>query len=255
MNNGWKPKLAIFGIVFLASTLPLSLSLAAEEKCPVEFKLLLSPPAIQNVIASLGFGKPTASRVYFFDTKALDLLKQGAIVRVRQGTKNGNDLTVKVRLPEDDKEDHDNYRASHLQERFPCEIDRTGAGVDSSFSVGRPYTAEKIPRMGSDISSALNPEQEKLLKDARISIDWAQVTRIADIKLTKWESTSQLSGKLTLELWEWPSGSILELSAKAGSEAGAQKYDELVRLVSTKGLPLNDRQGTKTNIALEAIAH
>ena len=45
--------------------------------------------------------------------------------------------------------------------------------------------------------------------------------------------------KLALELWEWPAGSILELSAKVGAGAGQSNYAELQRLVSMKNLSLN----------------
>src|SRR5271167_971268 len=117
MKNDWKRALAFIGAVLF-----LGAALDAEEKCPVEVKLLLSPPTLQTVIASLSFEKETAGRVYFFDTDELDLLKQGVIVRVRQGA--DNDLTVKVRAPEGNKQ----IDTSKLREHFPCEIDRTGAG-------------------------------------------------------------------------------------------------------------------------------
>jgi hypothetical protein len=228
----------------------LSCVLQAEEKCPVEVKLLLSPPTIQSVIASLGFEKDTATRVYFFDTDALALLEQGVIVRVRQGA--DNDLTVKVRVPEGNKQVH----TSQLREHFPCEIDLTGTGQDTDYSVRRKYKAPQVPEMGTDISSLLSPAQERLLREARVSIDWARVMRIANIKSTKWETTGQPPfRKLTLEMWEWPSGNILELSTKAGSDAGPSKYAELQRIVNTKSLSLSASQSTKTSMILETLTH
>ena len=120
-NNGC-PRLAKKNLkrvfAFIGSILFLAHALHAEEKCPVEIKLLLSPPTTQTVIASLGFKNEAAGHVYFFDTHALDLFMQGVIVRVRQGA--NNDLTVKVRLPKSDPQ-VDSFR---LHERFPCEIDR-----------------------------------------------------------------------------------------------------------------------------------
>jgi len=50
--------------------------------CTAEIKLLISPPTIKSVIASLRFGKEQTSRVYCFDTDNLGLLRQGAIVRI-----------------------------------------------------------------------------------------------------------------------------------------------------------------------------
>ena|ERR1700685_3922972 len=234
---------------FICALLSLSCTLRAAEKCPVEVKILLSPPSTQAAVASLGFEKETAGRVYFFDTDALDLLKQGLIVRMRQGT--SNDLTVKVRLPEGAEQG----RAAQLQEQFPCEIDRTASGENISYSVRRKYKPHQVPEMGSDILSQLSPPQQQLIRNARISITWSEVRRIADIKSTNWEATSHSFRKLSLELWEWPASNILEISAKAGPDAGQSAYSELQRLVKMKNLSLSSTQGTKTRIVLEALSH
>jgi hypothetical protein len=231
----------------LGTTLFLGPALHAQEKCPVEIKLLLSPPTIQTVIESLRFENETRGRVYLFDTDALDLKTQGVIVRVRQGAKN--DLTVKVRLPKDTQPDN-----AGLRERYPCEIDRTRAGSYISYAVARKYKATKALEIGNDIYSLLSAAQIKLLHEARVSIDWTRVKRIANINSTQWETTAQSSsGKLSLELWEWPLGKILELSAKAGPDAEASKYAELERLVKMKNLGLSASQDTKTSMVLETL--
>jgi hypothetical protein len=231
-----------------AAILILAPALRAQGKCPVEVKLLLSPPTTQAVIASLGFVNETTGRVYLFDTQALDLSMQGVIVRVRQGAKN--DLTVKVRLPKRNQQ-ADNSR---LAKRFPCEIDRTRAGAYTSYAVGRQYAATRVPEFGNDIYSLLSASQLELLREAQVSIDWARVRRVASMNSTAWETTAQSpSGKLALELWEWPAGKILELSAKAGSDAEASKYSELERLVKMNNLSPSDTQDTKTSIVLETL--
>jgi hypothetical protein len=250
-NNGYPrlPKNSTRVFALIGVILFLAPALHAEERCAVEVKLLLSPPTTQTVIASLGLERETTGRVYLFDTDALDLSMQGVILRVRQGAKN--DLTVKVRLPNGNQQ-IDNSR---LRERFPCEIDRTRAGANTSYAVGRKYNATKVPELGNDIYRLLSASQIKLLHEARVSIDWARVVRIADIDLTRWETTAQSPyGKLVLELWGWPSGKILELSAKAGPEAQASKYAELERLVKEKNLSLNASQDTKTIMVLQTLA-
>jgi len=172
---------------------------------------------------------------------------QGVIVRFRQGAKN--DLTVKVRLTNRPVDD------SRLLGRFPCEIDRTQAGTYTSFAVSRRYTATKVPEIGTDIYSLLNASQIKLLHEAQVSIDWGRVRRVADIKSTTWKTTDKSpSGKLALELWEWPAAKILEVSAKAGSDEEASKYAELERLVKINDLPLSVNQDTKTKMVLETLA-
>jgi CYTH domain len=221
----------------------------AQEKCPVEVKFLLSS-ATDTAIASLGFKKETSGRVYFFDTDSLDLLKQGAIVRVRQGA--NNDLTVKVRRPQGDRGVED----SGLRGRFPCEIDRIRAGAMISYAERRQYKTNNLPLSGSDIHDLLSPSQNELLHDSQVSVDWTQVKRIADISLTKWETPAEaVSGKLALELWEWPAGRLLEVSAKASHAAAASKYAELEQLLRAKDLSLSANQDVKTSVVLQTLAH
>jgi hypothetical protein len=116
----WPQVFALIGAILV-----LAPALHAEERCPAEVKLLLSPTTTQ----ALRFGHETSGRVYLFDTAALELLKQGVIIRVRQGAKN--DLTVKVRLPEDSQQTD----RSRFDGRFPCEIDRTRAGANSRAQI------------------------------------------------------------------------------------------------------------------------
>jgi len=92
------------------------------------------------------------------------------------------------------------------------------------------------------------------LKWAQISVDWAHVKRIAEITLTVWQIRAQPPfRKLTLELWKWPGGEILELSTKVPLDAAASTYTELRQLVKTKQLSMSPDQRPKTTIALEAI--
>ena len=235
---------------FACAVLFLSLTLQAEESCPVEVKLLLSPPTIQTAITSLSFEKQTRKRIYFFDTDALELFKQGVIVRLRQGA--DNDLTVKVRAPRGSGQ-VDN---SHLRKHFPCEIDRTGDEENTSYAVRRKYKTPQIPEKGSDISNLLTRRQEGLLREAGAVIDWARVMRIAAIQSTQWETTAQAPfRKLALELWEFPAGSILEISTRVSPDAEPAKYAEFQRMADGKGLSLQPDQRTKTEAALEAFTH
>jgi hypothetical protein len=235
-------------LVLLGITLFLAPALHAQEECPVEVKLLLAPLAAQTAIESLPFQNETRGRVYLFDTDSLELMKQGVTVRVRQGATN--DLTVKVRLPEDTQRVDD----PGLRERFPCEVDRTRAGAYISYAVVRKYKATKALELGNDIYSLLSASQLKLIHEAQVSIDWGRVKQIGNINLTQWNTAAQSpSGKLTLELWEWPLGRILELSAKVGSEAEASKYAELERLAKMNNLGLSASQDTKTSIVLKTF--
>jgi hypothetical protein len=241
---------ALFLSFFSCAVLLICSGLQAQESCNVEVKLLLSPAETQAAIAGLRAKKETAGRLYFFDAGALDLLSQGVIVRLRQGAKN--DLTVKLRLPNGKQ-----LSASEEgRDGLKCEVDLTREGANSSYSITRQLAAEELPQTGADVSRRLSSAQIKLFEDAHVAVDWSRVKRVAEITSTDWQTESQPHlGKLTLELWEWPGGRVLELSTKVSSDAGSSSYAELQQLVKTKQLAMSPDQRVKTSIALEAITH
>jgi hypothetical protein len=221
----------------------------AEQRCPIEIKLLLSPTTTQIVTASLGFEKERAGQIYFFDTKALDLSAQGVIIRVRQGA--NSDLTVKIRSP---RVGGQPGGASSPLPRFPCEIDRTPAGENISYAVGRTYKTGNVPDTGKEIYSLLSASQKQLLAATKTRIDWTRVVRIVDIVSTTWQvGANSASGKLALELWEWPAGRILELSAKTSSVAEQLRYAQIERLVKINELSLSEVQDNKTSLVLRTL--
>jgi hypothetical protein len=235
---------------FWCAVLVFCSGLQAQENCNVEVKLLLSPTETQAAIAALRVKKETAGRVYFFDTGALDLLSQGVIVRLREGAKS--DLTVKLRPPNGKKFSTPTEKLAD----FKCEVDLTREGANSSYSITRQLAAEELPQTGIDVSRLMSSAQIKLLEDAQVSVDWTRVKRLAEITSTDWQTQSQPHlGKLSLELWEWPGGRVLELSTRVSSDAGSSSYTELQQLVRTKRLAMSVDQRVKTSIALEAITH
>ncbi len=229
--------LTLLGAILVgASDLP------ARENCPVEVKLLLSTQAAKTAIGSFGMAKKAEGRVYFFDTDGLDLFRQRVILRVRDGA--DNDLTVKVRQPDGDD-------TSRL-EGFPCEIDQTREGAQVSYSVDKSYKA-RTPETGNEVRKLLSAAQSNLLRKAGVSIDWDRVKRVAAIDSTKWTTSAKSpDGRLSLERWKWSDGEILELSARAGAQAGAAAYSELEHLSRTKGLALSASQDTKTGTVLQS---
>jgi hypothetical protein len=237
----------IFGLCVL---LCFSSTLHSQDRCNVEVKLLLSPTQTEAAVTSLNFEKEAAGRVYFFDTSTLDVLSQGLIIRLRQGA--SNDFTIKLRPPGNAKP----FVPSNIGEGFDCEMDLIGGATDPSYTVRSKYTARHVPETGVEISNLLDAGQKKLLMEAQTSVDWTRVKRIADIQATSWQTKTQPHFRaLTLELWEWPGGRILELSTKVGPDAGPSTYTELQRLVKDKGLSLNATQRAKTGMVLETLAH
>src|SRR5678816_2353055 len=158
MKSAWKCVVALLGAMLVPAV-----DLSARESCPVEVKLLLSAEAAQIAIGALGLSGKAQGRVYFFDTDALDLFREGVILRVREGT--NKDLTVKVRQPEGDG-------ASRLQKGFACEIDQTRDGAHISYSVGINFKVVRVPETGIEVRKLLGAAQGNLLRKAGVSIDW-----------------------------------------------------------------------------------
>ncbi len=238
----------VFAVVFLLVGGFLCPALFAQEECSAEEKLLLLPEQTRLAATQLGARGETAGHVYLFDTDKLDLFSQGVILRLRQGT--SNDLMVKLRPPAG----KGFFAPGEKGSKYKCELDWAGGQAQASYSITRPYAGEQLPEKGSEVLDLLTPAQKKLIQEAQVSVDWSRVHRIAEIQSTQWQITDQGGfRKLTLELWKWPSGQILELSTKTPGKSAAPAYAELQQLVRAKGLAPTDNQRLKTTLVLQSV--
>jgi hypothetical protein len=225
-----------------------SQSLHAQETCDAEVKLLLSPTQVAAAVAALQAHREIHRSIYFYDTPALDLLSKGVILRLREGEEI--DLTTKFRPLSGEKL----VDPSGGREHYVCEVDLINGVENPSFSVQNKYGSAKPPETGEALFPLLTEGQKQLLKETKVQIDWKRVKRIAEIRSTSWTTRANPRlGKLSLELWEWPNGSILEVSTKVTADAGKATYVELRELATKNGLALNKNQQAKTTIVLEAI--
>ena len=221
-------------------------SLHAQVTCSEEVKLLLSPTQTQSAVQALHAGKEARGRIYFYDTPTLDLLSQGMILRLREGAKF--DLTTKFRPPSGQK------FVDPSGGRYECEIDLNNGVENPSFSIQNQYSAAKPPQTGEELLRLLTDNQKQLLKDANVKIDWKRIKRFAGIQSISWTTAVQPRlGKLSLELWQFPNGSILEVTAKVTPDAGQATYLALQHLAKDHGLALDANQGPKTSTALTRI--
>ena len=232
----------------LLTTLLIVTNLHAQETCSEEVKLLLSPAQAQAAITALDARQETHGRVYFYDTPALDLLSKGVILRFRDRAEV--DLTAKLRPLPGDKF----VNPSGVRDGYKCEIDFNDGVATESFSVVNKYLTAKAPVTGEELFQRLSEGQKRLLQDSKVQIDWRRVTRIAEIQSTSWTSRAEPPlGKLSVELWEWAGGRLLEVSTKVAPDAGQATYVELRDLANKKGLALDANQRSKTAIALGEI--
>ncbi len=223
-------------------------SLRGQETCSEEVKLLLSPTQVQAAILALQARGETRGRVYFYDTAALDLLSKGVILRLR--AREEIDLTAKLRQVSGEKL----VGPTGGHEGYKCEVDLNDGVENQSFSVEKKYVDAKVPETGREVFGLLSVGQKKLLADSEVQIDWRSVRRVAEIRSTSWKTDSKGPlGKLSLELWEWPGGSILEVSTRVALDQGQAAYRGLRDLANRDGLALSGNQSSKTAIALRAI--
>ena len=223
-------------------------SLHGQERCSEEVKLLLSPTQVQAVIPVLQARRESHGRVDFYDTPALALLSKGVVLRLREGTES--DLTVKLR-PLSGERFAD---PSGGREDYKCEVDLNDGAEAQSFSMQTKFAGAKAPETGEELLRELSVGQKKLLEESKVPIDWRRVKRVAEIRSTGWATRAKGPlGKLDVELWEWPGGSILEVSTKVGPNEGQATYLKLQELAKKNGLALNASQRSKTAIALRAI--
>jgi hypothetical protein len=230
-------------------TLLLVSSLHGQETCSEEVKILLSPAQVKDVIPALQARGKTRGHVYFYDTPSLDLLASGVVLRLREGAEI--DLTAKLRpLSGETFVDPSGGR-----ERYKCEVDLNDGVEVKSFSVQKGYVDAKVPDTGLGVVQLLSAGQKKLLEDSKVAIDWSRVRRVADIRSTSWKTAAKPDlGKLSVELWEWPGGSVLEVSTKVAPAAGQSTYSGLELLAKRQGLAVSRDQRSKTAIALGEIA-
>ncbi len=216
----------------------------AQNQCDAEIKLLLVPTEVQSVVKALNAGPPAKGQVFLFDTKSRELFSHGVIVRARVGGA-ANDLMVKVRVREDLA-----IPAHDLGTGYKCEVDRTGDAAVRSYSV-RIKLNGKVPASGKDVLALLSPGQKRLLEEAHISPDWNRIERVASINSTVWKIRNESGlAKLSLELWQWQSKQVLELSTKIANDDPSIAV-RLSKLVTDKGLSIEADQKQKTQMALQ----
>jgi hypothetical protein len=238
------------GLYCLGIVLFLCPTLAARQGCSAEAKLLVSPQQVEaSVVALDAVSRSRGGEVYLFDTDRLDLFAQGVIVRLRAG--EPADLTVKIRS------DEPKQLKNPFEEggTFKCEVDLVGDKALTSYSLSADWNEGQIPQTGEALHSALSAGQLRLLAAAKVSIDWHRVKRMVQIRATDWKVPAEAPlKKVALELWEWPGGKTLELSAKADLETGSSTMAQLRQMAVARGLVVEQNQEPKTSLVLAGLS-
>jgi hypothetical protein len=196
-------------------------------------------------------------QVFFFDTPELALDASGVVARARRTQGKPDDSVVKLRpvVPEDLP------AAERGSENMKVEVDAMPGGFVCSASLRAEL--EKSPvraAAASDkrLSKLFSKEQRAFFAEHApegIEIDQLHVLGPVNIAKLKY-SPSELPGKMTVELWNYPDGSrILELSTKCAPGEAFQVAAEARAYLSGRGVELSGEQQTKTRAALEYFSN
>lgn len=248
-----------FRISFLIRVLLLvvtaqSLAFAAELADSAEVKVTLSTADLTHSMKALKYDRDEAEirKIYFIDTKKLSLFEQNILLRVRVGSEDNSDVTVKQR-PADKDFDWSEYE----EEDFKCEADIAKTKKVTSCSLKNDIADEDLEYVvdGDDsIKSLLNKSQKTLLEELEIDINWSQVKLLGPITSTAWDIRHDRK-EFSVEVWKLKGGeTFLEISRKGDLSDVAEIKKDLAKLVKDLGLQEDTEAISKTEFALKQLA-
>ena len=224
----------------------------------VELKLTVPEPDQRSTVHALGLDPLEAQirQVFFFDTPALALDRQGLVVRARRSQKKPDDTVVKLRpvvpseLP----------RALRRSPSFGVEVDASPWGFVCSGSMkGEPAAGSVRSTIagGKSIRKLFSKEQRELFAaHAPDGVALDDLTVLGPIFVLKLKSTfADFDGRMVAEMWLYPDGArILELSTKCEPAAAFDAAAKTRAFLASRGVNLDGEQQTKTRTALEFFA-
>jgi hypothetical protein len=198
-------------------------------------------------------------QVYFFDTPDLDLNKSGLVVRARRRQGGRGDTVVKLRpvVPSELSKD---LRSDPM---FNVEVDVLPGGFVCSASFKGRTTGQEIwdaVAKKKRLTKVFSKGQRSFFREhAPAGIDLDSLVPLGPTFLLKGVFSARTSSRkkdpereLVAEVWLYPDGSrILELSTKCAPQDAFKVADECRKYLSSKGVPLNAAQETKTKSALQ----
>ena len=224
----------------------------------VEIKYLVPEANIEMVAQRLKLDSdhPTETRVIcFYDTAALTLFTRTpkVILRSRYSTgtdQKAGDTTVKV-------------RGGKLEGKgVKCESDKvigkekveSCSLTDETQEVDQIQTANK----GSGVKKIFNHDQEELLKEANVDLDWKSLVPFGPVESVKvWKNVSAEGlEKVTVERWELPERDgkprrvLFEVSTKVPVSQEPEATAALSKVLGITGTEKQEEE-TKTKIVMD----
>jgi hypothetical protein len=224
----------------------------------VELKLTVPESAQRPTILSLGMDPLNAQirQIFFFDTPALTLNRQGLVVRARRIQGKGDDSVVKLR-PVVPAELPGALRSSP---NFGVEVDALPGGFVCSGSMkGTPRNTDVRTATAGDrpLRKLFSKEQRQLFAAHApdgITLDDLSVLGPLFVLKLKFKP-DELARLMVAEMWLYPDGSrILELSTRCAPAEAFQVAAEARAFLASHDIDLSGEQQTKTQRALQFFA-
>jgi hypothetical protein len=195
-------------------------------------------------------------RIFFYDTRKLNLYKKGVCLRAREMEGDECDSTVKIR-PVEPKRVADRW---HRKSGFKVEADAVGSKVirSASFTIAqKPKEIDEVARGDRPIAKLFSGEQEEFLREmAPVQVDFAKLVPLGPVATLRWKFRHEgLPYELCAEEWRLPDGrDVIEISIKAKQAEAAAAQAALEAFLAECGIDPETRQQTKTRTALEYFA-
>jgi hypothetical protein len=195
-------------------------------------------------------------RIFFYDTRELDLFRKGVCLRAREMEGDECDSTVKIRPVEPAR-----VAGKWRKERgFKVEADAVGPKVvrSASFTIGqKPEEIEEVASGDRPIAKLFSGEQEQFLREmAPVEVDFDELVPLGPVAVLRWKFRNEgIPYELCAEEWRLPDGQdVLEISIKAKRAEAAAAQGALDGFLAELGIDPETRQQTKTRTALEFFA-
>jgi hypothetical protein len=197
--------------------------------------------------------EPQHRRVFFFDTRTLDLFDGGVVLRARVTRDDDDDSTVKLRpvVPADID------RRWKETDGFEIEIDVVGDEPVCSAKLEATQDRGEIDEVAEEqrsINKLFSEDQERLIHEYKpkgVSWDGLHVLGPVDVRKWEWEPMG-FPHEVTIEEWVLPDESdFIELSIKVGPDEAIEAATAFRDLLVDRGLNAGGDQQAKTRWALE----
>lgn len=228
-----------------------------EDSDSAELKLTVPEADHRSTLQALQIDPLDAQirQVFFFDTPDLQLDAAGVVVRARRVQGKGDDTVVKLR-PVGPAELPAELRA---RPDFGVEVDAMPKGkhVCSASFKGVTKDVRGTVLTGGPYRKLFTKEQRRFFTEhAPAGIELDDLSVLGPIFVLKVKfSPAELKRRVVAEYWLYPNGErILELSTKCKPAKTPETGIEMRDFLTSKGIPLDGEQQTKTRTALEYFA-